>query len=238
MMNSNKIVFYWIFLFASLLIVCTSCEILKDDPEPPSENDDNGYIEFGTITDGRNGKTYKTVRKGDQVWMAENLAYLPDITYEDDWGSEDEAQYAVYDYAPGSGTETVAGAISTQNYQVYGVLYNWAAAMHGQESSDANPSGLQGICPPGWHLPSDEEWTVLTDYLGLHAGGKLKETGTIEAGTGLWHDPNSGATNESGFTAIPGGYKQPKDVVFYDDPQMYIGKLEQYKGISTGETFT
>ena len=73
----------------------------------------------------------------------------------------------VYDYAPGSGSETVAGAKATANYDTYGVLYNWPAAMDGDTSSTANPSGVQGICPTGWHLPSHEEWTELTIfYLG------------------------------------------------------------------------
>ena len=60
------------------------------------------------------------------------------------------------------------------------------------------------MCPTGWHLPSDDEWTTLTDYLGGEdvAGGKLKETGTTH-----WQSPNKGATNESGFTALPGGYR-------------------------------
>jgi uncharacterized protein (TIGR02145 family) len=85
---------------------------------------------------------------------------------------------------------------------LYGALYTWAAAMNGAESSTANPSGVQGVCPSGWHLPSDTEWTELTDHLGGLgiAGGKLKEAGTTH-----WNSPNTGATNESGFTALPGG---------------------------------
>ena len=68
----------------------------------------------------------------------------------------------------------------------------------------------EGICPAGWHVPANDEWTVLTDFLGGEpvAGGKMKTTGTIEAGTGLWHDPNTAATNSSGFSALPGGYRQ------------------------------
>jgi uncharacterized protein (TIGR02145 family) len=64
--------------------------------------------------------------------------------------------------------------------------------------------GVQGICPTGWHLPTDGEWTTLTDYLGgiSVAGGKMKETGTAH-----WSPPNTGATNSSGFTALPGGYR-------------------------------
>ena len=79
-------------------------------------------------------------------------------------------------------------------------------------------AGVQGICPTGWHLPTDGEWCAVTQFLdptvdcgdywsGTNAGGKMKSTGTIEAGTGLWYDPNTGATNESGFTAVPGGYR-------------------------------
>jgi uncharacterized protein (TIGR02145 family) len=69
--------------------------------------------------------------------------------------------------------------------------------------------GDQGICPANWHLPTHGEWTTLTNFLGgeLVAGGKMKSAGTIEAGTGLWSSPNTGATNEVGFSAIPGGYR-------------------------------
>lgn len=93
-----------------------------------------------------------------------------------------------------AGTGSRAGA--------YGVLYNWPTAMAGSASSSAVPSGVQGVCPTGWHLPSNEEWTQLIDYLGGEdvAGGKLKESGTSH-----WNSPNTGATNESGFTALPGG---------------------------------
>jgi uncharacterized protein (TIGR02145 family) len=77
--------------------------------------------------------------------------------------------------------------------------------MNGETSSTVNPSGVQGVCPTGWHLPSDAEWTQLTDYLGSAsvAGGKLKETGTTH-----WQSPNTGATNETGFTALPGGFRR------------------------------
>ena len=70
--------------------------------------------------------------------------------------------------------------------------------------STANPSKVRGICPKGWHLPSDAEWTQLIDFLGGEsvAGGKLKETDTTH-----WKSPNTGATNETGFTALPGGYR-------------------------------
>src|SRR5690554_1849796 len=139
----------------------------------------------GTFIDSRDGNEYNWVQIGDQVWMAENLAYLPSVNMVAD-GSEDAAgsYYYVYGY---DGTN-VADAKATDNYATYGVLYNWTAAMN--------------ACPAGWHLPSDAEWTELTDYLGgtSVAGGKLKETGTTH-----WASPNTGATNETGFTALPGG---------------------------------
>ena len=67
--------------------------------------------------------------------------------------------------------------------------------------------GVQGICPTGWHIPTDAQWTTVTTFLGGEsvAGGKMKSKGTIEAGTGLWYSPNTSATNESGFTAVPAG---------------------------------
>ena len=159
----------------------------------------------GTFIDSRDGNEYNWVQIGNQVWMAENLAYLPSVNMVAD-GSEDAAgsYYYVFGY---NGTD-VNAAKATTNYATYGVLYNWTAAMDGEASSTTNPSGIQGVCPAGWHLPSDAEWTELTDYLGgtSVAGGKLKETGTTH-----WASPNTGATNETGFTALPGGYRIDND---------------------------
>src|SRR5690554_4082552 len=162
-----------------------------------------------TFTDPRDGKVYQTVVIGDQVWMAENLAYLPSVNMVAD-GSEDAAgsYYYVYGY---DGTN-VADAKATDNYATYGVLYNWTAAMDGEASSSTNPSGIQGVCPAGWHVPSDAEWTELIDYLGgtSVAGGKLKETGTTH-----WNTPNTGATNETGFTALPGGQRLSNGTFYF-----------------------
>jgi uncharacterized protein (TIGR02145 family) len=130
----------------------------------------------GTFTDPRDGHVYKWVMIGTQVWMAENLSYLPVAASDPSVGLEDEANW-----------ETK----STPYYYVYdkdkyGVLYNWYAA--------------QTAAPAGWHLPSDAEWTTLSTYLGGEsvAGGKMKST------TG-WNSPNTDATNSSGFSALPGG---------------------------------
>ena len=142
------------------------------------------------LTDSRDANTYSYKTIGTQVWMTKNLAYLPSVVGPVT-GSETEPYYYVYGY---SGT-VVSEAKATTNYSTYGVLYNWTAA--------------QSACPSGWHLPSDAEWTTFTNDLGgaSVAGGKLKE-----AGTAHWNSPNIGATNESGFTALPGGYRTANGV--------------------------
>jgi uncharacterized protein (TIGR02145 family) len=155
-----------------------------------------------------NGNSYKVAKIGDQVWMAENLkathyadgTALVDATgVFEPWENTTTKYYYWYN-------DDIA------NKNIYGALYNWAAIMNGAGSSDASPSGVQGICPNGWHLPSDAEWKTLELELGMSesdvnseqhrfgAGDKLRETGTTH-----WDSPNTAATNESGFTALPGG---------------------------------
>jgi len=161
-------------------------------------------IEYGSFTDSRDGNQYVTVTIGSQVWMAENLAYLPAVSAPAT-GSDTEPHCYVYNY---EGTD-IAEAKATAKYITYGVLYNWPATMNGASSSEVNPSGVQGICPEGWHLPSHTEWRQLNDHL-INAWGKLKEAGTTH-----WESPNRGATNESGFTALPAGYRLDYGA-FYD----------------------
>jgi uncharacterized protein (TIGR02145 family) len=148
-------------------------------------------IAEGKLADTRDGNLYNTVTIDTQIWMAENLKYLPAVvgqrTGSEDAGHETTHYYYVYGY----NDTDVATAKASANYQTYGVLYNnWAAT--------------ESACPSGWHLPFDMEWTQLTNYLegeGV-AGDKMKETGTTH-----WPSPNTGATNESGFTALPGGFR-------------------------------
>lgn len=171
-----------------------------------------GFVCGDIITDIRDGNNYNTVQIGTQCWMAENLARLPSVSHPGTLSSTLQKYYVIYYY----GTNVFA-AIATSNYQTYGVLYNWPAAMAGDVSSNNVPSGVKGICPVGWHLPSKEEWKILagevdsqygypdpewngTGWCGTDAGDNLKETGTIH-----WNSPNTGATNSSGFTALPGG---------------------------------
>jgi len=104
------------------------------------------------------------------------------------------------------------------NCDTYGRLYDWATAMNGAASSTTNPSGRQGVCPDGWHLPSDAEWTALTTYVGSSAGTKLK----AESG---WNDNNGASgsgTDEYGFSALPGGYG------YSDDDFRYVGSFGRW----------
>jgi uncharacterized protein (TIGR02145 family) len=137
------------------------------------------------FTDNRDGNVYELVPIGNQIWMAENLRYLPALA-----GPNFVSNTAPYYYVYGYNGTNLNAARATANYSTYGVLYNWSASIN--------------ACPAGWHLPNDAEWKELTDYLGGVgvAGGKLKATGTMH-----WNSPNTGATNESGFSALPGGGK-------------------------------
>jgi uncharacterized protein (TIGR02145 family) len=137
----------------------------------------------GIFTDPRDSTDYDWVRLGTQVWMRENLAWLPAVTGPAK-GSTDSMLYYVYGYYGSDPAE----AKMTANYALYGALYNWPAAL--------------SACPDGWHLPSDDEWIILENFLGGAdvAGGRMKESGTAH-----WREPNTGATNISGFTALPAG---------------------------------
>jgi uncharacterized protein (TIGR02145 family) len=141
--------------------------------------------------DNRDNKEYKFVRIGNQVWMAENLAYLPGIIYSD--------PYYVYDYRGAS----VSEAKATKNYATYGVLYCGDLAMNYASSSSDNPSGVQGVCPDGWHLPSDAEWKELVDFISSD-GHNGTEGAALKAING-WNSGGNG-TDNYGFLALPGGY--------------------------------
>jgi uncharacterized protein (TIGR02145 family) len=136
------------------------------------------------LTDARDGKTYPTIRIGNQCWMAANLNYGTRIS-----GSQGQANNGVAEKFCYNDIESYC--------DVYGGLYQWNEMMQYVATE-----GTRGICPAGWHLPTDAEWTVLSDYLGGGdiAGGKMKETGTSH-----WVAPNTGASNSSGFTALPAG---------------------------------
>jgi uncharacterized protein (TIGR02145 family) len=147
---------------------------------------------LSTVTD-IDGNVYQTVVIGQQKWMAENFKAL---NFNDGTPIDN-----VIDYGEWEATVTPAYSWYNNDYLTYGViygpLYNWYTV-------DTISNGNKNVCPLGWHVPDGDDWGALTDALGggSVAGGKLKETGTLH-----WTDPNTGATNISGFTALPGGGK-------------------------------
>jgi uncharacterized protein (TIGR02145 family) len=132
------------------------------------------------------GQTYNTVQIVSQCWFKENLNVGTMINGTNNQTNNSQKEKYCYDNI-------------SSNCATYGGLYQWDEMMQ-----YVTVQGTQGICPIGWHIPTDDEWTTLTDYLGGEsiAGGKMKEIGILH-----WYPPNTGATNESGFTALPGGFR-------------------------------
>ena len=142
----------------------------------------------GTMTD-IDGNVYNAVTIGTQCWTQTNLNVskyrngdvIPQVTDPTQWENLTTGAWCYYEN-------------NTANGPVYGKLYNWYAV-----------NDSRGLAPTGWHIPTDTEWTILTNYLGgvAVAGGKMKESGTAH-----WLSPNTAADNSSGFTALPGGYRK------------------------------
>ncbi|MEI6750714.1 MAG: fibrobacter succinogenes major paralogous domain-containing protein [Bacteroidota bacterium] len=187
-----------------LIMLSNSCKKDKESNPSNPENPTNGKTTavfnpnktYGTLTD-QDGNVYKTIQIGSQIWMAENLrttkyrdgSVIPEVTDNTAWRNLSTDAYCNYNNTKNS--DTIA---------TYGRLYNWYAV-----------SDSRNIAPTGWHVASDAEWTILTDYLGGDsiAGGKMKETDTTH-----WCNPNTGATNECGFTALPSGLRHSYNGTF------------------------
>ena len=140
------------------------------------------------------GYDYSTVLIGEQCWFSENCRYLPEVSPSSE-GSETDPYYYVYDY---QGTD-VAAAQATERYDTYGVLYNWPAVM------------TEGICPSGWHIPTDGEWQTMEISLGMSVSDAESEGGVRGTDEGYQMKSTSGWTggsngsNSSGFNGLPGG---------------------------------
>ncbi len=197
-----------IYTFLSIVLL-TACK--KETTNNNSNNTssvacmDNPNINFTSIgtPEGKfsdcikdiDGNTYKTVTIGTQTWMAENLKTskyndgtdIPNITENTQWKNDTTGAYV---------------AVNKSYNAKYGKTYNWYVV---GKSNNSN----KNVCPSGWHIPTDGEWTVLIDYLGGEnvAGGKMKEAGTTS-----WNSPNTVATNTSLFTGLPGGGTGPSYV--------------------------
>ncbi|MFN4881275.1 MAG: fibrobacter succinogenes major paralogous domain-containing protein, partial [Bacteroidota bacterium] len=150
---------------------------------------------YGTMTD-QQGNVYKTIVIGTQEWMAENLKTtiyrngnpIANVTDSSQWVNLETGAWCYYNN-------------NSQYDCPYGKLYNWYAV-----------ADSRNVCPTGWHVPTDAEWTTLTSFLGGEtvAGGKMKSTDLQ-----YWISPNGAATNESGFSGLPGGNRDGLNGYFY-----------------------
>lgn len=196
----------------SMKLIVIICSFLFFSCSNNSTNPEEDGLVIGHVTD-IDGNIYKTVKIGDQWWMAENLNVTKYRNGDDIYHITD---YHILD-------SLTTGAYSNYNSDTilvndFGRLYNWFAVID-----------TRNIAPNGWHIPSDEEWKTLEIYLGMDQseadgwsyrgtdeGGKLKITGTL-----IWDSPNSGATNETGFSALPSGkafkygYRGLRQIAYY-----------------------
>ncbi len=174
-----------------------------------------------TVID-HDGNSYNTVQIGNQCWMKENLRTIH--------------------YADGTSISLGSSSTSTPHYYypnndsstmfTYGLLYNWYAVMHGASSSDSIPSGIQGICPNGWHVPSHAEWTQLTTYVGSQgqywcSGDNISIAKAMAAKSGWTSSSyycavgnNPSANNATGFSALPAG-SWIEEYYVLNDPEHY-----------------
>jgi uncharacterized protein (TIGR02145 family) len=167
------------------------------------------------------GNTYQSVTNCGLTFTKQNLNVskysdgtpIPQVTDPTAWQNLTTGAWCYYNNDPANGA-------------VYGKLYNWYAVAGIYDAASAsNPALRKKLAPTGWHIPTDAEWINLINCLDPNAdggnnipniaGGKMKSTGIIQAGTGLWQDPNTDATNESGFSGLPAGYRATNGT-FYD----------------------
>ncbi|NQU86814.1 MAG: PKD domain-containing protein [Mariniphaga sp.] len=147
----------------------------------------------GIFIDSRDNYEYNWIRIGSQIWMAENLVYLPSVSPPSGESYADPFYY-IYDY---SGID-VAAAKATDNYTIYGALYNWPAALT--------------ACPGGWHLPTDAEWKQMEMFIGMSQsdaddiGWRGTDEGTLLKAISGWFN-NGNGTDDYGFSGLPGGYR-------------------------------
>jgi uncharacterized protein (TIGR02145 family) len=200
-MKKNKILIYTLVIMGFVLFLTFSCKKNKDDNNTTAtcsdgiQNQDETGVDCGgpcpacssanTVTD-IDGNVYNTVTIGTQVWMLENLKttkyrngdQIPNVTDQTQWDALTTGAYCSYNN-------------DANNVSIYGRLYNFYAV-----------TDSRNIAPTGWHVATKSDWTALSLYLGgdSDSGGKLKEAGMTH-----WNTPNSGATNSSGFTGLPGG---------------------------------
>jgi len=209
----------WIYPLSAIglaLILIISCKKSEQKPDNPTNDKTtalfNSQLTYGSLTD-QDGNVYKTISIGTQTWMAENLRTthysngdpIPEVTGNTPWIALNTGAYCNYNNSQNN--DTIA---------TFGRLYNWHAI-----------SDIRNIAPIGWHIPSESEWNQLKLFLDSDAGGKLKEAGIVH-----WIVPNTGATNESGFTALPGGSR-----LYTDGSYNNIGEMGEWWSSSQSTNF-
>ena len=192
------------FIIPALLILTLLCGCKKSDNDKTPEGTGN------TVTDV-DGNVYPTVTIGGQVWMAANLRTTHYRNHQPVTPVSDSAQWAGLT-TPGYCMYNNDAALAA----VYGYLYNWYAV------TDTN-----NLAPSGWHVPTDADWVALENALGSTAGGAMKTTGTTQ-----WNSPNTGATNSSGFSGIPGGDRS------YNGSYHYMGQYACWWSTTENTTAT
>ena len=196
---------------AAILLLIISCTKENNVTQCSHITDETSTADVITDITGK----YSSIKIGTQSWMTKNLEVsryrngdrIPQVKGPAEWAALTTGAWCW------NNNDSATGAI-------YGKLYNWYAV-----------NDPRGLAPTGWHVPSDAEWDTLSTYLGKNAGGKLKDTGTIEAGTGLWYAPNTGATNKTGFTGLPGGLRNSNGTFFS------IGNLAYWWSSSQFDTY-
>ncbi len=185
---------------------------------------DQVNLEFGSyvfacgdsLLDERDQQKYGTVPIGTQCWMSENLNI--------------GAQINKYIQSTNNGIiEKYCYSDAEQNCDMFGALYDM------DELFDYAPQPeARGICMEGWHLPSSQDWNILIAFCGGTgvAGGKLKQTGNLQQGTGLWYSPNTGATNSTGFNGLPGGHSDGDNNGYYHGKNLHASFVNSSTGTS------
>jgi len=192
--------------FGLAMVFTFSCSSGDDDNGENNHdggNDSSFTSTSGTFVDNRDNKSYKWVKIGEQYWLAENLKY--DVPGRSKcYGEGGQA----YDPKTGSADVILSPSEIQANCAKYGMLYDWATAMDissDYNNTSYNPSAntkYRGVCPQGWHIPSDAEWTVLIDFVGTTYN--LRAT----SGSG-WGSSSDNDTDDYGFSALPGRYGYP-----------------------------
>jgi uncharacterized protein (TIGR02145 family) len=193
-----------------VLLIVIGCGTTDSSGDNNNQNPPN---ETGQVTDVE-GNVYKTIKIGNQWWMAENLRttkynngdQIPNVTDNSAWTALNTPAYCWYENNNATYGTT------------YGALYNWFTI-------DAASNGNRSICPTGWHIPTNAEFLTMINNLGgiLEAGGKMKEDGTSH-----WTSPNAGASNTSGFTGLPGGFRG-----YVDGSFQYLGNFGHWWSCSS-----